>query len=219
MRILQPGPWGHGSRLGAVGSKIRQSHNLCEPGGVVRSRHHRIVFIRVIRSIAPHRSPHYSRFIAPALQWCCYAPVDFVPSSAPLFPRRGFCLVTSLYALLWMYDARQSTSYAVEIGFNRSRDTSFDPSSSCISVYNVEHDSPPITLACSPVTKSSASTASISLPSIPSNTIGPTPLRAIPLNLPFAVPASRSLSTFTPFFAPPIPKNPAKAFFSLQLAT
>ena len=53
-----------------------------------------------------------------------------------------FCLVTSLYALLWMYDARQSTSYPVEIGFNRSRDTSFDPSSSCISVYNVEHDSP-----------------------------------------------------------------------------
>jgi sigma-B regulation protein RsbU (phosphoserine phosphatase) len=41
-----------------------------------------------------------------------------------------------------MYDARQSTSYPVEIGFNRSRDTSFDPSSSCISVYNVEHDSP-----------------------------------------------------------------------------
>jgi phosphoserine phosphatase RsbU/P len=53
-----------------------------------------------------------------------------------------FCLGTSLYALLWMYDARQSTSYPVEIGFNRSRDTSFDPSSSCISVYNVEHDSP-----------------------------------------------------------------------------
>jgi hypothetical protein len=32
LRSLQPGPWGHGSRLGAVGSKIRQSHNLRELG-------------------------------------------------------------------------------------------------------------------------------------------------------------------------------------------
>src|SRR5260370_1123387 len=44
-----------------------------------------------------------------------------------------FCLVTSLYALLWMYDARQSTTYPVEIGFNPSRDTSFDPSSTLTS--------------------------------------------------------------------------------------
>ena len=38
-----------------------------------------------------------------------------------------------------MYDIRFAVSYPVEIGFDRSRATAFDSSSSCISVYNVEH--------------------------------------------------------------------------------
>jgi len=41
-----------------------------------------------------------------------------------------------------MYDVRFAVNYPVEIGFNRSRATTFDSSSSCISVYNVEHGSP-----------------------------------------------------------------------------
>ena len=52
-----------------------------------------------------------------------------------------FCLITSLYALVWMYDARRP-GQPVEIGFDRSRDTVFDPSCSCVSVYDVEHGSP-----------------------------------------------------------------------------
>jgi phosphoserine phosphatase RsbU/P len=53
-----------------------------------------------------------------------------------------FCLITSLYSFVWMYDARHPISHPVEIGFDRTRDTVFDPSCSCISVYDVEHGSP-----------------------------------------------------------------------------
>ena len=52
-----------------------------------------------------------------------------------------FCLITSLYALVWMYDVRRP-GQPVEIGFDRSRDTVFDLSCSCISVYDVERGSP-----------------------------------------------------------------------------
>ncbi len=53
-----------------------------------------------------------------------------------------FCFVTSLYSFLWMYDVRSNVAHPVEIGFNVSRETTFDPSSSCISVYNVSTGSP-----------------------------------------------------------------------------
>jgi phosphoserine phosphatase RsbU/P len=53
-----------------------------------------------------------------------------------------FCLVTSLYSFLWMYDVRRNVGHPVEIGFNVSRETTFNPSSSCISVYNVAPGSP-----------------------------------------------------------------------------
>ena len=53
-----------------------------------------------------------------------------------------FCLVTSLYSFVWMYDVRHSPSHPVEIGFDRTRDTVFDPSCSCILVYDVERGSP-----------------------------------------------------------------------------
>ena len=53
-----------------------------------------------------------------------------------------FCLVTSLYSFVWMYDVRHPASHPVEIGFDRTRDTVFDPSCSCITVYDVERGSP-----------------------------------------------------------------------------
>jgi sigma-B regulation protein RsbU (phosphoserine phosphatase) len=69
-------------------------------------------------------------------------PWNSLPRSLLYSVAAVFCLVTSLYSFLWMYDVRNSPSYPVEIGFNRSRDTTFDASSSCISVYNVEQGSP-----------------------------------------------------------------------------
>jgi phosphoserine phosphatase RsbU/P len=53
-----------------------------------------------------------------------------------------FCLITSLYAFVWMYDVRHPVSHPVEIGFDRSSDTTFDSSRSCIFVHDVEHGSP-----------------------------------------------------------------------------
>ncbi len=41
-----------------------------------------------------------------------------------------------------MYDVRHPISHPVEIGFDRTRDTVFEPSCSCISVYDVEQGSP-----------------------------------------------------------------------------
>jgi membrane-associated protease RseP (regulator of RpoE activity) len=69
-------------------------------------------------------------------------PWTSLPRRLLYFLAAVFCLITSLYASLWMYDARFAVNYPVEIGFNRSRVTTFDSSSSCISVYNVEHGSP-----------------------------------------------------------------------------
>ncbi len=52
------------------------------------------------------------------------------------------CVVTTLYALAWMRDARYPATHTVEIGFNQSRDTYFDRTTSSIPVYNVQPGSP-----------------------------------------------------------------------------
>jgi PDZ domain len=76
------------------------------------------------------------------------------PSSAALPPWRDLprplllalavllCLATTLYALLWISDARHPGQHLVGIGFNQSRDTFFDPATSSIHIYNVKPDSP-----------------------------------------------------------------------------
>lgn len=53
-----------------------------------------------------------------------------------------FCAATIVYALAWIYDARHPSLHLVEIGFNQSRDTFFDPVTSSIPVFNVEPGSP-----------------------------------------------------------------------------
>jgi len=53
-----------------------------------------------------------------------------------------FCAATTLYALAWMYDARHPGLQSVEIGFNQSHNTFFDPTTSSIPVYDVEPGSP-----------------------------------------------------------------------------
>lgn len=53
-----------------------------------------------------------------------------------------FCAATAVYSVGWMYDARQPGPHRVEIGFNLSRDTLFDPTTSSIPVYNVGPNSP-----------------------------------------------------------------------------
>ena len=57
-------------------------------------------------------------------------PWTFLPRPLLYFLAAVFCLITSLYASLWMYDVRFAVNYPVEIGFNRSRATTFDSSSS-----------------------------------------------------------------------------------------
>jgi len=52
------------------------------------------------------------------------------------------CAATTIYALVWMYDARHPALNLVEIGFNRVHDTFFDPVTSSIRVYDVEPESP-----------------------------------------------------------------------------
>jgi len=52
------------------------------------------------------------------------------------------CAATTVYSLAWMYDARHPGLPLVEIGFNQSRDTFFDPATSSIPVFNVEPGSP-----------------------------------------------------------------------------
>src|SRR3974377_887414 len=52
------------------------------------------------------------------------------------------CAATAVYAFAWMYDQRYSPHHFVEIGFNLARDTSFNPRTSSIPVYNVAPDSP-----------------------------------------------------------------------------
>jgi phosphoserine phosphatase RsbU/P len=52
------------------------------------------------------------------------------------------CAVTTLYSLVWMYDARHPGRHPVEIGINQSRDTFFDPNTSSIHIYNVVSGSP-----------------------------------------------------------------------------
>src|SRR6202008_872002 len=51
------------------------------------------------------------------------------------------CAATTLFALTWMYEVRRPGVY-VEIGFNQSRDTFFDPVTSSISIFNVVPGSP-----------------------------------------------------------------------------
>jgi sigma-B regulation protein RsbU (phosphoserine phosphatase) len=51
------------------------------------------------------------------------------------------CAATTLFALTWMYDVRRPGIY-VEIGFNQSRDTFFDPVTSSIPIFNVVPGSP-----------------------------------------------------------------------------
>jgi len=53
-----------------------------------------------------------------------------------------FCAAATLYALVWMYDARHAGANPVEIGFNQSRTTFFDPVTSSIPIYNVKPGSP-----------------------------------------------------------------------------
>jgi phosphoserine phosphatase RsbU/P len=69
-------------------------------------------------------------------------PWTSLPRPLLYFLAAVFCLSASLYALVWMYDVRRTVGHPVEIGFDRYRDTVFDPSCSCISVYDVEHGSP-----------------------------------------------------------------------------
>jgi len=52
------------------------------------------------------------------------------------------CLATSVYSIAWMYDQRHPSTHIVEIGFNQSRDTYFDPKTSSIPVFTVMADSP-----------------------------------------------------------------------------
>jgi phosphoserine phosphatase RsbU/P len=53
-----------------------------------------------------------------------------------------FCAATSLYALAWMYDQRHPAIHVVEIGFNQSRDTFFNPKTSSMPVFSVVPGSP-----------------------------------------------------------------------------
>ncbi|HTP69039.1 MAG TPA: SpoIIE family protein phosphatase [Dongiaceae bacterium] len=53
-----------------------------------------------------------------------------------------FCAATSIYALAWMYDQRNSPQHFVEIGFNTARETYFNPKTSSIPVYDVAPNSP-----------------------------------------------------------------------------
>ena len=55
-----------------------------------------------------------------------------------------FCAATTLYACVWIYDNRRPTppAHPVELGFNLSQNTDFDPKSCSIFVYNVVPDSP-----------------------------------------------------------------------------
>ncbi|MGB7848418.1 MAG: SpoIIE family protein phosphatase [Candidatus Acidiferrum sp.] len=51
------------------------------------------------------------------------------------------CAATTLHALVWMYDQRHP-AHVVEIGFNQSRVTFFDPATSSIPIYTVTPGSP-----------------------------------------------------------------------------
>jgi sigma-B regulation protein RsbU (phosphoserine phosphatase) len=51
------------------------------------------------------------------------------------------CAATTLFALTWMFDRRHPAHF-VEIGFNQSRNTLFDPATSSIPVFNVMPGSP-----------------------------------------------------------------------------
>jgi sigma-B regulation protein RsbU (phosphoserine phosphatase) len=51
------------------------------------------------------------------------------------------CAATTLFAFVWMYDARLPT-HPVEIGFNQNGDTFFDPVTACIRVFDVDPGSP-----------------------------------------------------------------------------
>jgi len=68
-------------------------------------------------------------------------PRTFFPRPLLLFLAVFFCAATLVYAFLWMFDARRP-GHTVEIGFNQSRNTDYDPLTSCIPVYNVIPDSP-----------------------------------------------------------------------------
>ena len=52
-----------------------------------------------------------------------------------------FCAATTVYAFNWMYYSGRPT-HPVELGFNRARDTFFDPATSSLHVYNVAPASP-----------------------------------------------------------------------------
>jgi len=52
-----------------------------------------------------------------------------------------FCAAATLYACVWMYDARR-LAHPVELGFNLGRDTAFDAGTKSIPVYNVAPGSP-----------------------------------------------------------------------------
>ncbi len=83
--------------------------------------------------------------------------VHGMATSTTNIPRRGWCALprpvllafavllcasTTLYALAWMHDVRHPASHLVEIGFNSSRNTYFDPATSSIPVFNVQAGSP-----------------------------------------------------------------------------
>ena len=52
------------------------------------------------------------------------------------------CALTTLFALIWMYDRRHPNPHTVEIGFNANRATFYDPATSSIPIYSVSRGSP-----------------------------------------------------------------------------
>jgi phosphoserine phosphatase RsbU/P len=53
-----------------------------------------------------------------------------------------FCVATTFYSLVWMYDARNAGANRAEIGINQARETFFDPNTSSIPIFNVVAGSP-----------------------------------------------------------------------------
>lgn len=71
-------------------------------------------------------------------------PRHWIPVPRPLLIVLAvlLCALTTLFALIWMYDRRHSNSHTVEIGFNQNRATFFDPATSSIPIYTVSRASP-----------------------------------------------------------------------------
>ena len=65
------------------------------------------------------------------------------------------CALTTLFALIWMYDRRHPNPHTVEIGFNPIAATFFDPATSSIPIYSVARGSPAEQAGCAPAIRSS----------------------------------------------------------------